>query len=38
VEANEMDHERCLQIQKQYLGPLGGGFYTDWTPLKNKAN
>jgi homospermidine synthase len=37
VEANEMDHERCLQIQKQYLGPLGG-FYTDWTPLQNKAN
>ena len=32
VEAEEMDHRRCLQIQRPYLGSVGA-HYTDWTPL-----
>jgi homospermidine synthase len=32
VETDEMDHERCLEIQKPYLGPVEG-HYTDWTPI-----
>ena len=32
VEADEMDHARCLEVQLPYLGPVNG-FYTDWTPL-----
>ena len=35
VEADEMDHERCLEVQKPYLGPVCG-YYTDWTPLKDR--
>lgn len=35
VEADEMDYERCLQFQMPYLGPVKG-YYTDWTPLKNR--
>lgn len=35
VEADEMDFQRCLEIQKQYLGPVKG-YYTDWTPLQNR--
>ncbi len=35
VEADEMDFQRCLQFQLPYLGPVKG-FYTDWTPLKNR--
>ena len=35
VEADEMDFARCLEIQKPYLGPVKG-YYTDWTPLKNR--
>lgn len=35
VETDEMDFERCLEIQKPYLGPVKG-YYTDWTPLKNR--
>jgi homospermidine synthase len=31
VEAEEMDHEFCLQIQKRYLGTVTG-VYTDWYP------
>ncbi len=37
VEAEEMDHARCIEIQRPYLGALGG-VYTDWTPLKREAN
>ena len=37
VEANEMDHERCLEIQRPYLEPVEG-HYTDWNPLHNKSN
>ncbi len=35
VETEEMDHERCLAIQKPYLGPVEG-HYTDWHPLANR--
>lgn len=35
VEADEMDFRRCLELQKPYLGPVKG-YYTDWTPLKNR--
>ncbi len=34
VETDEMDFERCLEIQTPYLGPVGG-VYTDWNPLKS---
>lgn len=33
VETDEMDFERCLEIQLPYLGNVGG-VYTDWNPLK----
>lgn len=35
IEADEMDHKRCLEIQMPYLGPVIGA-YTDWTPLANR--
>ena len=35
VEADEMDFRRCLEIQSPYLGPVKG-YYTDWTPLKDR--
>jgi homospermidine synthase len=35
VEADEMDHERCLEVQSPYLGPVKG-YYTDWTPLTDR--
>jgi homospermidine synthase len=35
VEADEMDHRRCLEVQLPYLGPVIG-VYTDWTPLKDR--
>jgi homospermidine synthase len=35
VEADEMDFRRCLEVQMPYLGPVNG-FYTDWTPLKDR--
>lgn len=35
VETDEMDFQRCLDVQKQYLGGING-YYTDWTPLKNR--
>jgi homospermidine synthase len=31
VEADEMDHERCLSVQSYYLGTLHG-VYTSWQP------
>jgi homospermidine synthase len=34
VETDEMDHRRCLAVQRPYLGPLTG-IYTDWTPLSD---
>jgi homospermidine synthase len=33
VETEEMDFERCLEIQRPYLGKVSG-YYTDWTPLE----
>ncbi|MCB0336273.1 MAG: homospermidine synthase [Bdellovibrionales bacterium] len=36
VEADEIDFERCLEIQMQYLGPVQG-FYSDWTPLSQRV-
>lgn len=35
VETDEMDHARCLQVQKPYLGPVEA-HYTDWTPLQDR--
>ena len=37
VEADEMDHVRCLEVQRPYLGRIEC-HYTDWTPLKNRIN
>jgi homospermidine synthase len=35
VEADEMDHARCLEVQRPYLGPVEA-HYTDWTPLTDR--
>ncbi|EEX12706.1 homospermidine synthase [Citreicella sp. SE45] len=35
VETDEMDHARCLEVQKRYLGPVEA-HYTDWTPLQDR--
>lgn len=35
VESDEMDHARCLVVQRPYLGPVVG-VYTDWTPLSDR--
>jgi homospermidine synthase len=35
VETDEMDYERCLEVQMPYLGPVNG-YYTDWTPLDGR--
>ncbi len=37
VEAEEMDFEECLELQKPYLGTVHG-YYTDWHPLKERAD
>lgn len=37
VEADEMDHVRCLEVQRPYLGSIEC-HYTDWTPLQNRIN
>ena len=36
VEADDMDHKRCLELQTQYLGTVKG-VYTDWTPLSDAS-
>jgi homospermidine synthase len=36
VETDEMDHVRCLDVQRPYLGPVKG-YYTDWHPLKQRV-
>jgi len=36
VEADEMDFQRCLQVQLPYLGPVEGHF-TDWNPLTRRS-
>ena len=35
VETDEMDHQRCLEVQRPYLGPVEA-HYTDWTPLQDR--
>jgi len=35
VETDEIDYRRCLEVQLPYLGPVEG-YYTDWTPLKDR--
>jgi homospermidine synthase len=35
VEADEMDHARCMEICRPYLGEVLGA-YTDWTPLADR--
>ncbi|MBQ1203841.1 MAG: homospermidine synthase, partial [Loktanella sp.] len=35
VETDEMDHMRCLEVQRPYLGPVEA-HYTDWTPLQDR--
>ena len=37
VEADEMDHVRCLEVQRPYLGRIEC-HYTDWTPIQNRIN
>jgi homospermidine synthase len=37
VETDEMDYRRCLKVQMPYLGPVKG-YYTDWTPLKDRLD
>ncbi|MBY0441497.1 MAG: saccharopine dehydrogenase NADP-binding domain-containing protein [Mycobacteriaceae bacterium] len=36
VEVEEMDFQRCLQVQLPYLGPVEGHF-TDWHPLHERS-
>lgn len=35
VEADEMDHERVMEIIEPYLGKMTGA-YSDWTPLEGR--
>ena len=35
VEADDMDHNRCLEVQMPYLGPVKG-YYSEWTPLDGR--
>ncbi|MBY0349391.1 saccharopine dehydrogenase C-terminal domain-containing protein [Tabrizicola sp.] len=37
VEADEMDHVRCLEVSRPYLGRIEC-HYTDWTPIRNRIN
>ncbi len=37
VEADEMDHARCLAVQRPYLGSVEA-HYTDWTPIAHRIN
>ena len=37
VEADEMDHARCLAVQRPYLGQIEA-HYTDWTPIAHRIN
>lgn len=36
VEPEEMDFERCLELQRPYFGTIQG-VYTDWTPLDSRS-
>jgi homospermidine synthase len=35
VDTDAMDYQRCLEVQKPYLGTVKG-VYTDWTPLEGR--
>ncbi|SER16061.1 homospermidine synthase [Faunimonas pinastri] len=35
-EVDEIDYRRCLDVQRQYLGPVVG-VYTDWTPVEGRG-
>jgi homospermidine synthase len=35
VEADEMDHARCMEVCRPYLGTVTGA-YSDWTPLADR--
>ncbi len=35
VETEEMDHARCLEVQRPYLGRIEA-HYTDWTPIATR--
>jgi len=35
-EADEMDHVRCMQVARPYLGEVVG-VYSDWTPLQDRG-
>jgi homospermidine synthase len=35
VETDEMDHARCLEVQRPYLGRIEA-HYTDWTPIATR--
>ncbi len=35
MEADEIDFQRCLELQMPYLGTVKG-YYTDWTPLEGR--
>lgn len=35
VDTDHMDYQRCLEIQRPYLGAVEG-YYTDWTPLAGR--
>jgi homospermidine synthase len=36
VEPDEMDHRRCMEIMRPYLGEVVGA-YSDWTPLHDRG-
>ncbi|MDB5374332.1 MAG: homospermidine synthase [Belnapia sp.] len=36
VEADELDHARCMAIMRPYLGTVVGE-YSDWTPLQDRG-
>jgi homospermidine synthase len=36
VEADDIDHVRCMQVARPYLGEVIG-VYTDWTPLLDRG-
>lgn len=35
VEADEMDHERVMEVMRPYLGKMTGA-YTEWNPIKDR--
>ena len=37
VWADQMDHVRCLEVQRPYLGRVEC-HYTDWTPVRDRIN